>query len=860
MFRLELEEQMSTIEGGGHLCLFYDQDPAEQMPALVPFIREGLAKQEQFIYIADDQTVDELATQLERSGLNVRARCKSGHLKLYTRNEWRQPGKLDSTEKARQVRQFVSQAARAGFHGIRFAVEMTWTLGPDIDPPLLEHWEATINTLFEPSFPARIICQYNRNRLPPDALIAALHTHPKAILGRDVYPNPFFEAPFILNGGGLESETGHGNGKGNGHLSRARLNWMLAQLERVREGERHRTEAAALRAIINHSPDCIKLVAPDGTLLEINPSGCRMLGASQPGEIVGKKVYQLVAPEDRERFKAFHERVCAGQTESLSFSIIGLNRARHFVESKAVPLQDSRTDQVNHLAVTRDVTEQRELQEARRFLAAVVESSDDAIVTKDLNGIITSWNQGAERLFGYRAEEVVGKSVTILIPEDRPDEEPAILAKLRRGERIQHYETIRRRKDGTLLNISLTVSPVFGADGRIIGASKIARDITEKKQAEQALRESEERFRTLADNIVQLAWTATGLGFATWYNRRWYEYTGATFEQMRGRGWEQVHHPDHLERVRRKLEKSFSEGQEWEDTFPLRGKDGQYRWFLSRAVPIRDSAGKIKSWFGTNTDITELREMREALAEANQELDKRIQERTASLTEAVAQMEEFSYTVSHDLRAPVRAMRGYAQIALEEYGTRLDERGRDFLERIARGSSRMERLIHDVLTYTRLARCDIQLHRVSLQNLVHDILQEHPKMQPPHAEIVIRKPLHDVLAHEPLLTQAISNLLANGIKFVARGTTPKIQVWTEIRNGRIRLWVEDNGVGIKPQYQHRLFGMFERVHQDPHYDGMGIGLAIVRKAAARMGGSVGVESDGITGSSFWLELAPADAI
>lgn len=633
---------------------------------------------------------------------------------------------------------------------------------------------------------------------------------------------------------------------------------MISQLQRAREGEWSRVEAEALRAIINNSPDCIKLVAPDGTLLDINPAGCRIVAARDASELVGKSIYELVAPEDRERFKAMNERVCTGQNQTLEFGIVALDGTRHLMETHAAPLRDPGSDSLNQISVSRDITSQRETQDAWRYLAAVVECTDDAIVTKDLNGTITTWNSGAERLFGYRAHEVIGKQVSILIPEDRSDEEPAILARLRRGERIEHYETVRRRKDGGLLDISLTVSPVIGVDGGIIGASKIAHDITDRKKAVQALRLSEERFRTVADNISQLAWTADELGLGTWYNRRWFEYTGTTLEEMKGRGWEQVQHPDHIERVRSKLDAVFQRGEEWEDTFPLRGKDGKYRWFLSRAVPIRDGEGKIRCWFGTNTDITELREAREALAMSHANLEKRVEERTESLREAIAQMEEFSYSVSHDLRAPIRAMKGYAQIALEEYSDRLDARGREFLDRIVRGSSRMEQLIHDVLTYTRVAQCETKLQHVSLQKLIQDLIQQYPQIQQPHALVLVREPLHDVLAHEPSLAQAISNLLTNGVKFVARGTQPRLQVWTELRDGMVRLWIEDNGIGIKPEYQHRLFGMFERVHQEQQYDGTGIGLAIVRKAAEKMGGSVGVESDGITGSSFWIQLMGTD--
>ena len=167
------------------------------------------------------------------------------------------------------------------------------------------------------------------------------------------------------------------------------------------------------------------------------------------------------------------------------------------METHAAPLRDTRTGALNQLAITRDVTSRMADQDAARLLAAIVESSDDAIVTKNLDGIITSWNKGAEWLFGYTAAEAVGMPVFMLIPEDRRDEEPDILSRIRQGQRIDHYETIRRRKDGTLLGISLTVSPVRDAQGNVVGASKIARDISGRRRTEEALRESEARFRAL---------------------------------------------------------------------------------------------------------------------------------------------------------------------------------------------------------------------------------------------------------------------------------------------------------------------------------------------------------------------------
>lgn len=245
------------------------------------------------------------------------------------------------------------------------------------------------------------------------------------------------------------------------------------------------------------------------------------------------------------------------------------------------------------------------LMDAGSLLAAIVECSSDAIVGKALDGTVLSWNASAERIFGYRAEEMIGRSIRCLIPDERQAEEDTILAAISAGDRVPPFETIRRHKDGSDIHVAVTVSPVHDAQGNVVAASKIARDITENRRVKQALEDSEVRFRLMADNISQLAWIARPDGGITWYNRRWYDYTGTTFDQMRGWGWRSVHHPDHIERAEEKYRACVEMGAEWEDTFPLRGADGRYRWFLSGALPLRGPMGEIHCWFGTNTDITE---------------------------------------------------------------------------------------------------------------------------------------------------------------------------------------------------------------------------------------------------------------
>ena len=491
----ELAQRILNLKDGDHLCLFYDRDPAEQMPALVPFIQDALSKDEQFIYIADDQTVDELAAQLHLSGIDIGKEQDRGALKLWTRREWRQPGNLSSEKKSRQVLDFINQATSAGFKGIRFAVEMTWTLGPDIGVSELEHWEASINTIFVPGFAGRIVCQYNRSRLSPEVMLVAFHTHPLAILGNNVYPNWFYEAPLILDG----------------KSPAARVELMISVLERSRAAQQERKELIEKRValaeaevtkknienVLSVMPMAVYTCDEEGRITFFNERAAALWGR-EPRLNDNEEKYtgwrRILAPDGSAiPLNAAPMASVLKTGKSVRNEDVTVERSdgsKIIVRLNIDPLYDADGCRYGAINAFQDVTELKRAEEASRRLAAVVESSDDAIVTKDLNGIIASWNQGAERLFGYAADEIIGKPVTTLIPPDRHDEEPMILERVRRGQRIDHYEAVRQRKDGSLVEISLTVSPIKDAGGVIIGASKIARDITARKQAEKALHEA----------------------------------------------------------------------------------------------------------------------------------------------------------------------------------------------------------------------------------------------------------------------------------------------------------------------------------------------------------------------------------
>lgn len=247
------------------------------------------------------------------------------------------------------------------------------------------------------------------------------------------------------------------------------------------------------------------------------------------------------------------------------------------------------------------------------WLSAIIVSSSDAIISKTLDGIIASWNPAAERVFGYTPSEIIGKSIRLLIPEDRQSEEDDILASIQAGRTVSNFETVRLHKDGTAIPIMVTVSPVHDASGKIVGASKIVRDISQEQENQERLRQSETQFKALADNIPQLAWMSDPQGQIFWYNKRWYEYTGADEAATLGHGWRSVHHPEHEARATEHFLDSLKKGEIWEDTFPLRGKNGKFRWFLSRAHPIRGEDGQIQMWFGTNTDVTDQKQREERI-------------------------------------------------------------------------------------------------------------------------------------------------------------------------------------------------------------------------------------------------------
>jgi PAS domain S-box-containing protein len=315
--------------------------------------------------------------------------------------------------------------------------------------------------------------------------------------------------------------------------------------------------------------------------------------------------------------------------------------------------------------------------------------------------------------------------------------------------------------------------------------------------------------------------------------------------------------PEPYEQILAKLERD----NRWVGETIHTRRDGRLVTVIARWSLSRNAQGRPSTILRTFDDITERKHAEQALAEAQAQLrkhaadlEKQVSERTANLRETVGELEAFSYSIAHDMRAPLRGMRGFSQTLLEEYSDRLDARATGFLQRIARSSARLDMLVQDVLDYAKVLKTPADLAPVDLDQLTRDIVTTYPEYQAPRAQIQIEGHLPEVSGNEAFLTQCISNLLSNAVKFVSPGTIPRVIIWAEPKNNQVRVCFQDNGIGIPADKQGRIFRMFERIHPAAEYEGTGIGLTIARKAAQRMGGDVGFESRPGEGSTFWIQL------
>ncbi|MEO6569421.1 MAG: PAS domain S-box protein, partial [Opitutaceae bacterium] len=507
--------------------------------------------------------------------------------------------------------------------------------------------------------------------------------------------------------------------------------------DRVAAEEAVRNSERRFRAVIEHSADGISLIDADNNILYLSPAVAGIEGYT-PDELIGRNGIENTHPDDIPLIRETVARLMANPGRP--FPVIWRRRHKegHWVWLEGVAtnlLQDSAVKAI--ITNYRDVTERKRIEEIQARLVSIVASSDDAIVSKTLDGTITSWNPGAEKMFGFAAEAAVGKPMLIIIPRERHPEEAMLLARIQRGERIHHFSTTRSTSEGRLIDVSVSISPIKDSNGRVVGASTIARDISAQKAAQEEIRL------------------------------------------------------------------------------------------------------------------------------LNQELEHRVARRTAQLEAVNKELEAFSYSVSHDLRAPLRHIDGFASLLVKHTAGTLDEKGQRFLDTISRAARQMGQLIDDLLSFSRMGRAPMNAHEIDHATLVADVIREgNFPANYPLVEWTIGD-LAPVHADAAMLRQVWSNLISNAAKYSSKVPKPRIEIGTLPSSAGAEaspategqtFFIRDNGVGFDMTYADKLFRVFQRLHSPTEFEGTGIGLANVHRIISRHGGRTWAEGQVGHGATFYFSL------
>ena len=504
--------------------------------------------------------------------------------------------------------------------------------------------------------------------------------------------------------------------------------------------------------------------------------------------------------------------------------------------------------------------------EAAAYLAAIVESSDDAIISKDLSGVIQSWNAGAERMFGYSAAEAIGRSISLIIPPGREAEEHQILARLRRGERVDHFETVRVARDGREVAISLTVSPIRDASGEVVGASKIARDITEKKRAADALAEQREWLQTTLESIGDAVIATDARGEIVFLNAVAEHLTGWRREDARGKQCTEVFHiVNEMTRrpadnpVQRVLEDGVVIGLA--NHTLLIAADGTERPIDDSAAPIRHRDGRIAGTVLVFRDVTDRRQVENERYTALLERERLLESERAARADAERAnrlKDEFVAIVSHELRTPLNAMMGWTEIlANDESDADTRERAVDVLRRNTRLQAQ---LVSDLLDMSRMlsGKLRLDLRSVELSAVIQDAVQTVQSAADNKGleiETDVEPGVGIALADPARLQQVLCNLLLNAVKFTPAGG--RVSVTLRQIDAGAEITVSDNGVGIRPELLSSIFDRFRQADSSAsrRFGGLGLGLAIVKQLVEMHGGTVRAASPGDgQGASFTVSL------
>lgn len=485
------------------------------------------------------------------------------------------------------------------------------------------------------------------------------------------------------------------------------------------------------------------------------------------------------------------------------------------------------------------------LQENELQLAGIINSAMDAIITMGEDQRIRLFNPAAEKMFQRPASEVIGKELTFLLPQRlREKHEKDVHAfgqtsvTKRSMGRLGMVYGLRANGEEFPLEVSISQTEFNGRKSY----TAILRDITERRRTEAQLRESEERFRMMADNAPVLIWLSDTDKMRTWFNRVWLDFVGHSMEQEIGNGWIDNIHPQDHDRYLEIYRRSFDARESFQIEYRLRRHDGVWRWILGTGVPRTGPNNEFSGFLGSCIDITE-----------RKQAEVEMQRMMADLKRSNQELEQFAYVASHDLQEPLRMVSSYVQLLARRYKGKLDSDADEFINYAVDGANRMKGLINDLLTFSRVGTRGKEFSPVELNSVIEVVLSNLQVAIEENNAVITCDELPKVLADEGQMVQLFQNLIGNALKFRSE-EPPKIHIGIKQEKEDWLFSISDNGIGIDPQFSERIFIIFQRLHTREEYPGTGIGLSICRKIIERHGGRIWVESQPGQGSTFYFTL------
>ncbi len=496
--------------------------------------------------------------------------------------------------------------------------------------------------------------------------------------------------------------------------------------------------------------------------------------------------------------------------------------------------------------------------ESEARLRTVVENLTEGLIAADLNGRLFQWNRTALEMHGFanledaqrRLPEFADIFKLSTLDGTAVPLEQWPLARVLRGEDLRDWEIRVRRITGDWERIfSYAGSLVRDEQDQPLLAVLTVTDITERKRAEKELRESESFYRQTLESIPGMVFTTRPDGYCDYQSQQWVDYTGVPMSEHLGDGWNKLLHPEDRPRAFAAWQTAVEGKAPYDLEYRVRRRDGQYEWFKVIGRPIRDAAGQIVRWFGVVINIEAIKHAEESLREVN----KRLREQTDELTSVNKDLEQFAYIASHDLQEPLRAVSGFVTLLQQRYQSKLDEKADSYISSAVEGASRMQALINGLLEYSRVGTKGNVPAPANADDALKEALANLQALIQESGAVITSDPLPKVRADAIQLAHVFQNLIANAIKFRSE-ETPQIHVGSRRQDGSRLFWVRDNGIGIDPQYNERIFMIFQRLHTRSKYPGTGIGLAICKRIVERHGGNIWVESQPGKGSTFYFTL------